>query len=154
MNLKEGQEQSVSLRMRGVEIRRGNLKWGKDMSYISIRMSIHSKALYIKLRLTTPITKWQLLVRVLNAGSICTELFDSRVTDDRYWGASIVIHLSLLCDIQPVLLILKKRIRLMLSPCCTCVCVTSSPTFEYLNQSLWNLMCITWHMSPSPRRTS
>jgi hypothetical protein len=27
-------------------------------------------------------------------------------------------------------------------------------TFEYLKQSLWNLVCISWHLSPSQLRTS
>jgi hypothetical protein len=27
-------------------------------------------------------------------------------------------------------------------------------TFECVNQSLWNLVCISWHLSPSRRRTS
>jgi hypothetical protein len=34
--------------------------------------------------------------------------------------------------------------------------VTPSPpsTFECLNQSLWNLVCVSWHLSPSQRLTS
>jgi hypothetical protein len=38
------------------------------------------------------------------------------------------------------------------------VCVSVYPppqiTFECLNQSLWNLVCISWQLSPSQRRTS
>jgi hypothetical protein len=41
---------------------------------------------------------------------------------------------------------------------CQCVCVTvclSPPMkFECLNQSLRNLVCISWHLSPSQRCTS
>jgi hypothetical protein len=36
------------------------------------------------------------------------------------------------------------------------LCVSASPllTFEFRNQFLWNLVRITWHLSPSQRRTS
>jgi hypothetical protein len=35
------------------------------------------------------------------------------------------------------------------------VSVPPSPlTFEWRNQSLWNLVCVSWHLSPSQRRTS
>jgi hypothetical protein len=42
--------------------------------------------------------------------------------------------------------------------CDHAVCVSVNPplpqlTFECLNQSLWNLVCISWHLSPSQRRT-
>jgi hypothetical protein len=41
----------------------------------------------------------------------------------------------------------------MRSPCCLCVCVSPLSTFEWLNQSLWNLVCISWHLSQSQRDT-
>jgi hypothetical protein len=31
-------------------------------------------------------------------------------------------------------------------PCCLCVFVSSLLTFERLNQSVWNSVCITWHL--------
>jgi hypothetical protein len=34
---------------------------------------------------------------------------------------------------------------------CVCVCVSPLLTFECLNQSLWNLVRISWHLSPSQR---
>jgi hypothetical protein len=43
----------------------------------------------------------------------------------------------------------------MSSPCCLCACVSPPPsTSECLNQSLWNMGCISWYLSPSQRRTS
>lgn len=33
----------------------------------------------------------------------------------------------------------------MWSPCCLCVCVSPPISFEFFNQSLWNLTCISWH---------
>jgi hypothetical protein len=33
----------------------------------------------------------------------------------------------------------------MRSPCCLCVCVSPISTFESLNRSLWNLVCIVYH---------
>jgi hypothetical protein len=45
----------------------------------------------------------------------------------------------------------------MRSPCCLCVCVSPSPTtFEWLDQSLRNLVCthISWHLIPSHWRAS
>jgi hypothetical protein len=41
----------------------------------------------------------------------------------------------------------------LLSVCTLCVS-PSQPTFEWLNQSLWNLVCISWQLNPSQRRTS
>jgi hypothetical protein len=35
-----------------------------------------------------------------------------------------------------------------------CVCVLPASTFECLNQSLCYLVCVSWHLSPSQRRTS
>jgi hypothetical protein len=34
------------------------------------------------------------------------------------------------------------------------VCVSPRSTFEFLNQSLLNLVCISWHLSPSQWHTS
>jgi hypothetical protein len=42
----------------------------------------------------------------------------------------------------------------MRSSCCLCVCVSLQSTFECLNQSLLNLACMSWHLSPFQRRTS
>jgi hypothetical protein len=51
-------------------------------------------------------------------------------------------------------LIWKNKIRLMRSRCCLCVCLWTPPpllTFECLNQSLWNLVRTSRHLSPSQR---
>jgi hypothetical protein len=45
----------------------------------------------------------------------------------------------------------KNNSRLMRSPCFLCLCVSLPLTFEWLNQSLWNLVCISCHLSPSQR---
>jgi hypothetical protein len=41
---------------------------------------------------------------------------------------------------------------------CVCVyvsaCVSPLLTFEWLNKYLWNLVCISWHLTPSQRRNS
>jgi hypothetical protein len=37
----------------------------------------------------------------------------------------------------------------MRSPCCLCVYVSPLLTFESMNQYLWNLICISWHLSKS-----
>jgi hypothetical protein len=37
----------------------------------------------------------------------------------------------------------RKQSRLMPFPCCLCVSVSPISTFEYLNQSLLNLICIS-----------
>jgi hypothetical protein len=42
----------------------------------------------------------------------------------------------------------------MLFPSCLCICVSPLSTFEYLNQSLRNLVCISWQLSPSQLLTS
>jgi hypothetical protein len=47
----------------------------------------------------------------------------------------------------------KNESTVMGSPCC--VSVNPSPTphpssFQCLNQSLWNSVCMSWHVSPSP----
>jgi hypothetical protein len=42
----------------------------------------------------------------------------------------------------------------MISPCCLWFCVSSLSTFEYLKQSLWNFVCISWHLNPSQRFAS
>jgi hypothetical protein len=34
---------------------------------------------------------------------------------------------------------------------CLHVCVWPLPNFEFLNQSLWNVVCISWHLSPSQK---
>jgi hypothetical protein len=49
---------------------------------------------------------------------------------------------------------LLSKSRLMPSQCCQCVCEATLLTFECLNQSLWNLVCISWHMSPPQWHTS
>jgi hypothetical protein len=58
----------------------------------------------------------------------------------------------------PTFLILKKynKSRLMRSPSCLCLHVYHPPTttFEFLNQSLWNLAHVLWHLSPSQGRPS
>jgi hypothetical protein len=36
---------------------------------------------------------------------------------------------------------------------CVSVCISPLTTFECLNQSLWNLVCISYHLRPSQRRT-
>jgi hypothetical protein len=52
-------------------------------------------------------------------------------------------------------LISKNKSKLMRSPCCQCVC-ESHPyqLFNAWNQSVLNLVSISWHLSPSQRRTS
>jgi hypothetical protein len=50
----------------------------------------------------------------------------------------------------------EKKIKLMRSPWCQCVC-ESPPTpsnFECLNQSIWNLVHISWHPNQCQRRAS
>jgi hypothetical protein len=42
----------------------------------------------------------------------------------------------------------------MLYPCCLFFCEYPLLTLEFLNQSIWNLVCISWHMNPSQRRTT
>jgi hypothetical protein len=44
----------------------------------------------------------------------------------------------------------KNETRLMRSSCCLCIPLPQS-TFECLNQSLWNLVCISCYLSPSQR---
>jgi hypothetical protein len=60
------------------------------------------------------------------------------------------------CDVYLISLLSlfwkKNKSRLMRSSCCLCVCMYIS--FECLNQSIWNLLCISWHLSPCQRRTS
>jgi hypothetical protein len=58
------------------------------------------------------------------------------------FGASFFIILSLLW---------KNTSRLIRSPCCLCVCGSLQSSFECLNQSLWNLVYISWNLSPSQR---
>jgi hypothetical protein len=48
----------------------------------------------------------------------------------------------------------KNKSMPMRSACCLCVCVSPLSTVDCLNQSLWNLVYISWHLSPSQRRTS
>jgi hypothetical protein len=47
---------------------------------------------------------------------------------------------------------LKNISFLTRTPCSLCISTLSN--FKCLNQSLWNLVCITRHLSPSQRRTS
>jgi hypothetical protein len=54
----------------------------------------------------------------------------------------------------PTFLILKNESRLMRSPCCLCVCESPLLTIKCRNQSLWNLECISWHLSATQRRNS
>jgi hypothetical protein len=48
-------------------------------------------------------------------------------------------------------LLWKNKSTLIRSPCCLCVCmyIPPTPTFEYLNQSLWKLVCTSWYLSSS-----
>jgi hypothetical protein len=58
---------------------------------------------------------------------------------------------------RPTFLILKKRKVGGCDHHAVCVSVyLCIPlwTFECLDQSLWNFVCISWHLIPSPRRTS
>jgi hypothetical protein len=50
----------------------------------------------------------------------------------------------------------QNKSRLKRSPCflCVCMCTPLSSVLEYLNQSLWNLVCVSWHPSPSQRHMS
>jgi hypothetical protein len=48
---------------------------------------------------------------------------------------------------------LLSKSRRMRSSCCLCVC-DPPLTFACLNQSLWNVVCIPWNLSPSQRHTS
>jgi hypothetical protein len=41
----------------------------------------------------------------------------------------------------------------MRSPCCLSICESTLSTFECLNQSFWNLVCIPCHLSPFQRLT-
>jgi hypothetical protein len=68
----------------------------------------------------------------------------------------LICYLSWQLHFWPTFLILKNKSRLMGSPCCLCVyvslplCICDSPTnFECVNQSSWNLVRISWHLSPS-----
>jgi hypothetical protein len=58
--------------------------------------------------------------------------------------------------VQPTFFLILKKIKswLMWSPCCLCLCESPLSTFECLNQSLWNLVCISRHLSPSQWCTS
>jgi hypothetical protein len=50
---------------------------------------------------------------------------------------------------------LKNRTRLMKSPCYLCLYVYPPlSTLEWLNQSLGNLLCVSWHLNPSLWLTS
>jgi hypothetical protein len=49
-------------------------------------------------------------------------------------------------------LILKNnKTRLMTPLGCLCVCVFPASTFQCLNQSIWNSVCMLWHLNPSQR---
>jgi hypothetical protein len=48
----------------------------------------------------------------------------------------------------------KNKSRLMWSPCCVSVNPLPPSTYECLNQSLRNLVCISWHLRPVQWRTS
>jgi hypothetical protein len=52
-------------------------------------------------------------------------------------------------------LILKKynKSRLTRTPCFLCIPPPPPTTFEFLDQSLWNLASLSWHMSP-PHKAS
>jgi hypothetical protein len=52
----------------------------------------------------------------------------------------------------PIFLILKKR-KYAYEITMFSVCLPPLSTFECQNQSLWNLVCISWHLSPSQRHT-
>jgi hypothetical protein len=61
----------------------------------------------------------------------------------------------------PTFLIKKNECRLMRSLCCLCVCkyafVHVNPDqlkFEFLNQSLWNLVCTPYIMAPDSTLTT
>jgi hypothetical protein len=61
-------------------------------------------------------------------------------------GHMVIILFSLLS------LFWRNGSRCMRSPCCLCVCIPLT-AFECLHQSMWNLVCIWWHLSPSERPT-
>jgi hypothetical protein len=44
-----------------------------------------------------------------------------------------------------------RSLRCLCVSLCFCVCVSPLLTFECLNQSLWNMVSILWHLSPSKR---
>jgi hypothetical protein len=48
----------------------------------------------------------------------------------------------------------KSKSRFMWSHCCLCLCTPLSQFFDTLSQFLWNLLCISWHLSPSQWLTS
>jgi hypothetical protein len=58
------------------------------------------------------------------------------------------------CTVHLVLFSLLSWSIRFRSSCCLCVCAFPPLTFECLNQSKWNLVCITWHLIPYQRRTS
>jgi hypothetical protein len=73
-----------------------------------------------------------------------------------YYLNKDIIELSTRCYsvfvVNQLSLFWKHESRLTQSPCC--VSVNPLPlTFEYLNQSLWNFVCISWHLSPSQWHT-
>jgi hypothetical protein len=46
----------------------------------------------------------------------------------------------------------NNKSRLMRSPCC--LCTPLSLTVKFLNQSLWNSVCLSWHLRPTQWSTS
>jgi hypothetical protein len=74
-----------------------------------------------------------------------------------YRNIRLYVHYSfilILVFLSLISLFWKNRSRIMRSPYCPCVCASPLLTFECLNQSLWNLILISWHLSPSQRSTS
>jgi hypothetical protein len=55
---------------------------------------------------------------------------------------------------SPLSLFWKNKSRRMRSPCCLFISISPISTFECMNQSLLNLVCISWHLIPSQRCTS
>jgi hypothetical protein len=70
----------------------------------------------------------------------------------RQTGGEFLIPLNLKILFILLNLFWKDKSRLILFPRCLCVCVSPLSTFEWLNKSLWNLVCI--YMAPEPISTA
>jgi hypothetical protein len=78
---------------------------------------------------------------------VCSAVKINKITDQITW---ITDHY--LFSLHP--LFWKYNSTLMRSPCCLCVCVSPPSTFKCSSQSSLNLVCMSWHLSPSQRRAS
>jgi hypothetical protein len=68
--------------------------------------------------------------------------------------STLTMALLLVSFINLLSLFWKNERTLLQCPSSLCVCESTPINFECLNQYLWNLVCISRHLSPSQRRTS